>query len=160
MQPGVFIACTAWFNVHITDPCSCFPPTHTHSLCDTPKRRKHAPLEKIPSFASDVSSDAGESLNKLLSLLIDAVGSDAQGDKCKSTASPVTKCPHDVVFIFLFFLVHKYICKDYVLFFKTFCFCLKSNPNLLFPFKPVGYLPLIHRYSCGPWCHFTTRCSC
>ncbi|XP_077945454.1 M-phase inducer phosphatase 2 isoform X1 [Gasterosteus aculeatus] len=29
------------------------------SLCDTPKRRKHAPLEKIPSFASDVSSDAG-----------------------------------------------------------------------------------------------------
>uniref|UniRef100_A0A671WAC8 M-phase inducer phosphatase n=1 Tax=Sparus aurata TaxID=8175 RepID=A0A671WAC8_SPAAU len=30
------------------------------SQCDTPKRRKHAPLEKIPSFASDVSSDAGE----------------------------------------------------------------------------------------------------
>lgn len=29
------------------------------SQCDTPKRRKHAPLEKIPSFASDVSSDAG-----------------------------------------------------------------------------------------------------
>ncbi|XP_029317178.1 M-phase inducer phosphatase 2 isoform X2 [Cottoperca gobio] len=29
------------------------------SLCDTPKRRKHALLEKIPSFASDVSSDAG-----------------------------------------------------------------------------------------------------
>ncbi|KAM6912488.1 M-phase inducer phosphatase 2 [Xenentodon cancila] len=29
------------------------------SFCDTPKRRKHAPLEKIPSFASDVSSDAG-----------------------------------------------------------------------------------------------------
>ncbi|XP_056282282.1 M-phase inducer phosphatase 2 [Pseudoliparis swirei] len=29
------------------------------SLCDTPKRRKHAPLEKNPSFASDVSSDAG-----------------------------------------------------------------------------------------------------
>ncbi|KAK5886660.1 hypothetical protein CesoFtcFv8_017673 [Champsocephalus esox] len=29
------------------------------SLCDTPKRRKHAALEKIPSFASDVSSDAG-----------------------------------------------------------------------------------------------------
>ncbi|KAM9340734.1 M-phase inducer phosphatase 2 [Symphorus nematophorus] len=27
--------------------------------CDTPKRRKHAPLEKVPSFASDVSSDAG-----------------------------------------------------------------------------------------------------
>uniref|UniRef100_A0A3Q3XRE7 M-phase inducer phosphatase n=1 Tax=Mola mola TaxID=94237 RepID=A0A3Q3XRE7_MOLML len=27
------------------------------SLCDTPKRRK--PLEKVPSFASDVSSDAG-----------------------------------------------------------------------------------------------------
>ncbi|XP_051237729.1 M-phase inducer phosphatase 2 [Dicentrarchus labrax] len=26
---------------------------------DTPKRRKHAPLEKVPSFASDVSSDAG-----------------------------------------------------------------------------------------------------
>ncbi|KAG8013065.1 M-phase inducer phosphatase 1 [Nibea albiflora] len=29
------------------------------SQCDTPKRRKHAPLEKMPSFASDVSSDAG-----------------------------------------------------------------------------------------------------
>ncbi|XP_040916341.1 M-phase inducer phosphatase 2 [Toxotes jaculatrix] len=29
------------------------------SHCDTPKRRKHAPLEKVPSFASDVSSDAG-----------------------------------------------------------------------------------------------------
>nr|XP_019953786.1 PREDICTED: M-phase inducer phosphatase 1-like [Paralichthys olivaceus] len=29
------------------------------SLCDTPKRSKHALLEKIPSFASDVSSDAG-----------------------------------------------------------------------------------------------------
>ncbi|XP_073340579.1 M-phase inducer phosphatase 2 [Pagrus major] len=29
------------------------------SQCDTPKRRKQAPLEKIPSFASDVSSDAG-----------------------------------------------------------------------------------------------------
>uniref|UniRef100_A0A3B4GQQ1 M-phase inducer phosphatase n=1 Tax=Pundamilia nyererei TaxID=303518 RepID=A0A3B4GQQ1_9CICH len=28
--------------------------------CDTPKRRKHAPLEKVPSFASDVSSDAFE----------------------------------------------------------------------------------------------------
>uniref|UniRef100_A0A8C4NW33 M-phase inducer phosphatase n=1 Tax=Dicentrarchus labrax TaxID=13489 RepID=A0A8C4NW33_DICLA len=27
---------------------------------DTPKRRKHAPLEKVPSFASDVSSDAGD----------------------------------------------------------------------------------------------------
>ncbi|XP_041669388.1 M-phase inducer phosphatase 2 [Cheilinus undulatus] len=29
------------------------------SQCDTPKRRKHAHLEKVPSFASDVSSDAG-----------------------------------------------------------------------------------------------------
>ncbi|KAM6969477.1 M-phase inducer phosphatase 2 [Tautogolabrus adspersus] len=29
------------------------------SQCDTPKRRKHAPLEKVPSFGSDVSSDAG-----------------------------------------------------------------------------------------------------
>ncbi|XP_032366976.1 M-phase inducer phosphatase 2 [Etheostoma spectabile] len=29
------------------------------SQCDTPKRRKHAPLEKVCSFASDVSSDAG-----------------------------------------------------------------------------------------------------
>lgn len=29
------------------------------SQCDTPKRGKRAPLEKIPSFASDVSSDAG-----------------------------------------------------------------------------------------------------
>ncbi|XP_067099796.1 M-phase inducer phosphatase 2 isoform X2 [Osmerus mordax] len=27
--------------------------------CDTPKRRKHVPLLKIPSFASDASSDAG-----------------------------------------------------------------------------------------------------
>lgn len=27
--------------------------------CDTPKRKKHVPLVKIPSFASDVSSDAG-----------------------------------------------------------------------------------------------------
>ncbi|XP_060938647.1 M-phase inducer phosphatase 2 [Limanda limanda] len=29
------------------------------SLCDTPKRRKQPRLEKVPSFASDVSSDAG-----------------------------------------------------------------------------------------------------
>ncbi|XP_069567824.1 M-phase inducer phosphatase 2 [Brachyistius frenatus] len=29
------------------------------SQCDTPKRRKRAPLEKVPSFGSDVSSDAG-----------------------------------------------------------------------------------------------------
>ncbi|KAM9842866.1 M-phase inducer phosphatase 2 [Aulostomus maculatus] len=29
------------------------------SQCDTPKRRKHVSLEKAPSFASDVSSDAG-----------------------------------------------------------------------------------------------------
>ncbi|XP_039993009.1 M-phase inducer phosphatase 2 [Xiphias gladius] len=29
------------------------------SQYDTPKRRKHSPLEKVPSFASDVSSDAG-----------------------------------------------------------------------------------------------------
>ncbi|XP_028994968.1 M-phase inducer phosphatase 2 [Betta splendens] len=29
------------------------------SQCDTPKRRKHPPLEKVSSFASDVSSDAG-----------------------------------------------------------------------------------------------------
>ncbi|XP_047467669.1 M-phase inducer phosphatase 2 [Mugil cephalus] len=29
------------------------------SQCDTPKRRKHPPLEKVPSFASDASSDAG-----------------------------------------------------------------------------------------------------
>uniref|UniRef100_UPI003AB09D82 M-phase inducer phosphatase 2 n=1 Tax=Centroberyx gerrardi TaxID=166262 RepID=UPI003AB09D82 len=27
--------------------------------CDTPKRKKHVPLVKIPSFASDASSDAG-----------------------------------------------------------------------------------------------------
>ncbi|KAF3700804.1 M-phase inducer phosphatase 2 [Channa argus] len=33
------------------------------SQCDTPKRRKHAPLEKVPSFASDVSSDAGLGLD-------------------------------------------------------------------------------------------------
>lgn len=31
-----------------------------HSQYDTPKRRKLSPLEKVPSFASDVSSDAGE----------------------------------------------------------------------------------------------------
>lgn len=38
-------------------------PVHpfTRSFCDTPKRSKHVPLEKVPSFASDVSSDAGES---------------------------------------------------------------------------------------------------
>lgn len=29
------------------------------SQCDTPKRKRHAPLEKVPSFASDTSSDAG-----------------------------------------------------------------------------------------------------
>ncbi|KAJ8389527.1 hypothetical protein AAFF_G00119170 [Aldrovandia affinis] len=29
------------------------------SQCDTPKRKSHAPLLKIPSFASDTSSDAG-----------------------------------------------------------------------------------------------------
>lgn len=29
------------------------------SLSDTPKRKKHPPFEKIPSFASDTSSDAG-----------------------------------------------------------------------------------------------------
>ncbi|KAF7653956.1 hypothetical protein LDENG_00076620 [Lucifuga dentata] len=29
------------------------------SQCDTPKRKKHPPFEKIPSFASDASSDAG-----------------------------------------------------------------------------------------------------
>uniref|UniRef100_A0A671W383 M-phase inducer phosphatase n=1 Tax=Sparus aurata TaxID=8175 RepID=A0A671W383_SPAAU len=34
------------------------------SQCDTPKRRKHAPLEKIPSFASDVSSDEGFEFKK------------------------------------------------------------------------------------------------
>uniref|UniRef100_A0A146ZY34 M-phase inducer phosphatase n=1 Tax=Fundulus heteroclitus TaxID=8078 RepID=A0A146ZY34_FUNHE len=33
------------------------------SQCDTPKRRKHPPLEKVPSFASDVSSDAGLGLD-------------------------------------------------------------------------------------------------
>ncbi|XP_072221543.1 M-phase inducer phosphatase 2 [Leuresthes tenuis] len=36
---------------------------HPHSQCDTPKRRKHPPLEKVPSFASDVSSDAGLGLD-------------------------------------------------------------------------------------------------
>ncbi|KAL3049507.1 hypothetical protein OYC64_008875 [Pagothenia borchgrevinki] len=35
------------------------------SVCDTPKRRKHATLEKIPSFASDVSSDAGLGMDPL-----------------------------------------------------------------------------------------------
>ncbi|MEQ2233109.1 hypothetical protein ILYODFUR_018533 [Ilyodon furcidens] len=33
------------------------------SQCDTPKRRKQPPLEKVPSFASDVSSDAGLGLD-------------------------------------------------------------------------------------------------
>lgn len=33
------------------------------SQCDTPKRRRHPPLEKVPSFASDVSSDAGLGLD-------------------------------------------------------------------------------------------------
>ncbi|XP_037551363.1 M-phase inducer phosphatase 2 [Nematolebias whitei] len=33
------------------------------SQCDTPKRRKNAALDKIPSFASDVSSDAGLGLD-------------------------------------------------------------------------------------------------
>ncbi|KAM4541667.1 M-phase inducer phosphatase 2 [Odontesthes bonariensis] len=34
-----------------------------HSECDTPKRRKLPPLVKVPSFASDVSSDAGLGLD-------------------------------------------------------------------------------------------------
>uniref|UniRef100_A0A3P8S6K1 M-phase inducer phosphatase n=1 Tax=Amphiprion percula TaxID=161767 RepID=A0A3P8S6K1_AMPPE len=38
------------------------------SQCDTPKRRKHAPLEKIPSFASDVSSDAGLGMDPPIAL--------------------------------------------------------------------------------------------
>uniref|UniRef100_A0A3P8WIL2 M-phase inducer phosphatase n=1 Tax=Cynoglossus semilaevis TaxID=244447 RepID=A0A3P8WIL2_CYNSE len=33
------------------------------SQCDTPKTRKHVPIEKVPSFASDVSSDAGLGLD-------------------------------------------------------------------------------------------------
>ncbi|XP_008401750.1 M-phase inducer phosphatase 2-like [Poecilia reticulata] len=33
------------------------------SQSDTPKRRKYPPLEKVPSFASDVSSDAGLGLD-------------------------------------------------------------------------------------------------
>lgn len=41
-----------WFSLSIF-----FSP---HSQFDTPKRRKHPPLEKVSSFASDVSSDAGE----------------------------------------------------------------------------------------------------
>uniref|UniRef100_A0A3B4GL96 M-phase inducer phosphatase n=1 Tax=Pundamilia nyererei TaxID=303518 RepID=A0A3B4GL96_9CICH len=49
------------------------------SQCDTPKRRKHAPLEKVPSFASDVSSDAGETPLKLLSVLIDAIRPNVHG---------------------------------------------------------------------------------
>uniref|UniRef100_A0A674PK62 M-phase inducer phosphatase n=1 Tax=Takifugu rubripes TaxID=31033 RepID=A0A674PK62_TAKRU len=35
------------------------------SFCDTPKRRKHGPLEKVPSFGSDVSSDAGLGMDLL-----------------------------------------------------------------------------------------------
>ncbi|XP_054652430.1 M-phase inducer phosphatase 2 [Dunckerocampus dactyliophorus] len=35
------------------------------SQCDTPKRRKHAPLEKVASFASDVSCDSGLSVDSL-----------------------------------------------------------------------------------------------
>ncbi len=30
-----------------------------YSQCETPKRKKALPLLKIPSFASDASSDAG-----------------------------------------------------------------------------------------------------
>lgn len=33
------------------------------SQCDTPRRRNRPPLEKVPSFASDVSSDAGLGLD-------------------------------------------------------------------------------------------------
>lgn len=49
------------------------------SQCDTPKRRKHAPLEKVPSFASDVSSDAGETPLKLLFVLIYAIRPNVHG---------------------------------------------------------------------------------
>ncbi|XP_068608011.1 M-phase inducer phosphatase 2 [Brachionichthys hirsutus] len=33
--------------------------------CDTPKRRKYAPLEKVPSFASDASCDSGVGMDPL-----------------------------------------------------------------------------------------------
>lgn len=50
-----------WFSLHaISCRFSFFCP---HSHYDTPKRRKLSSLEKVPSFASDVSSDAGEFYN-------------------------------------------------------------------------------------------------
>uniref|UniRef100_A0A3B3VME1 M-phase inducer phosphatase n=1 Tax=Poecilia latipinna TaxID=48699 RepID=A0A3B3VME1_9TELE len=45
------------------------------SQSDTPKRRKHPPLEKVPSFASDVSSDAGELQMNLLKMPIRRINS-------------------------------------------------------------------------------------
>ncbi len=61
------------------------------SQCDTPKRRKHAPLEKVPSFASDVSSDAGESPLKLSSVLIGALRIDAHVFVCSVGLSWIDK---------------------------------------------------------------------
>lgn len=49
------------------------------SQCDTPKRRKYAPIEKIPSFASDVSSDAGLGMD--LPSPLDAVEMEATFEK-------------------------------------------------------------------------------
>uniref|UniRef100_A0A665UXV2 M-phase inducer phosphatase n=1 Tax=Echeneis naucrates TaxID=173247 RepID=A0A665UXV2_ECHNA len=59
------------------------------SQCDTPKRRKHAPLEKVPSFASDVSSDAGEPPRKsLLFVLIDAITLNPRRPEVHLTLNP------------------------------------------------------------------------
>nr|XP_020459796.1 M-phase inducer phosphatase 2 isoform X2 [Monopterus albus] len=57
------------------------------SLCDTPKRRKHAPLEKVPSFASDVSSDAGLGMDPLSPM--DAVEVDDTFEKAIQQSSRV-----------------------------------------------------------------------
>ncbi|XP_075963501.1 M-phase inducer phosphatase 2 [Anarhichas minor] len=57
------------------------------SLCDTPKRRKHAPLEKVPSFASDVSSDAGLGMD--LPSPMDAVEMDDTFEKAIQQSSRV-----------------------------------------------------------------------
>lgn len=80
-NPESGLLCTSLISLFIFSP---------HSQCDTPKRRKHAPLEKIPSFASDVSSDAGEPppfLKRLLSVLIETIIIDASVPNVNLSAS-------------------------------------------------------------------------
>ncbi|KAG7510060.1 M-phase inducer phosphatase 2 [Solea senegalensis] len=57
------------------------------SQYDTPKRRKHATLEKVPSFASDVSSDAGLGMDP--SSPMDAVEVDDAFEKAIQQSSRV-----------------------------------------------------------------------